>query len=420
MAIVRRIFEEVGVKGHSMRSVKLALEADGIKPPGYERALAAGQVPSKYWSVTTIRRIITNDVYLGTQWYNRTRVERNPDATGNDNKYHTSINPREDWIAVSVPDSGIPKEWIEAARALVEQNIKPTNKGRRPWELKGHLFCECGVRMTTHTTTRKGRKVVYYYYVCNRHKHDGTGACPYARYHEAEELEHRVERVVLDLVRRPEVMLEHIEREIEARKSSVADSAEQKAAWLQQLADIERKRSAFQDMTAEGLITIAELRPKLDALEREADKARTEIAALGEPDEAVSDLETIPATVEQYIAELPEIIHEDPERKSSHLKEIYRKLSLKVLVRESGELVITGAFGTRNLAPDDPGPFIGMSVTYELDSEAYTWTDVPAPDDPFWDTWREGEQVVRVWRKSLSSQWGIQAARPAATCTTGV
>jgi hypothetical protein len=229
-----------------------------------------------------------------------------------------------------------------------------------------------------------------------------------------------VERVVLDLVRRPEVMLEHIEREIEARKSSVADSAEQKAAWLQQLADIERKRSAFQDMTAEGLITIAELRPKLDALEREADKARTEIAALGEPDEAVSDLETIPATVEQYIAELPEIIHEDPERKSSHLKEIYRKLSLKVLVRESGELVITGAFGTRNLAPDDPGPFIGMSATYELDSEAYTWTDVPAPDDPFWDTWREGEQVVRVWRKSLSSQWGIQAARPAATCTTDV
>jgi hypothetical protein len=64
---------------------------------------------------------------------------------------------------VSVPDSGIPKEWIEAARALVEQNIKPTNKGRRPWELKGHLFCECGVRMTTHTTTRKGRKVVYYF-----------------------------------------------------------------------------------------------------------------------------------------------------------------------------------------------------------------------------------------------------------------
>jgi hypothetical protein len=298
--------------------------------------LAAGWVPPKYWTITTIRRIITNDVYLSTQWYNRSRMERNPDATGSDKKYHTSINPREDWIAVPVPDSGVPKEWIEAARALVEQKIKPTNKGRRPWELKGHLFCECGVRMTTHTTTRKGRKVVYYYYVCNRHKHDGKGACPYARYHEAEELEHRVERVVLDLVRCPEIMLEQIRREVEARKSASADSAAQKAAWQEQLANIEHKRSAFQDMAAEGLITFAELRAKLDALEREADKAREELAAFGEPDGVVSDLEAIPATVEQYIAELPEIIHEDPERKSSHLKEIYRWLNLKVLAGESG------------------------------------------------------------------------------------
>lgn len=82
MAIVRRIFEDVGLKGHSMRSVKLALEADGIKPPGYERTLAAGKAPSKYWSITTIRKIITNDVYLGTQWYNRKRSEKNPDASG--------------------------------------------------------------------------------------------------------------------------------------------------------------------------------------------------------------------------------------------------------------------------------------------------------------------------------------------------
>jgi site-specific DNA recombinase len=67
MAIVRRIFEDVGLKGHSMRSVKLNLEADGIRPPGYERALAAGKVPSGYWSITTIRKIIANDVYLGTQ-----------------------------------------------------------------------------------------------------------------------------------------------------------------------------------------------------------------------------------------------------------------------------------------------------------------------------------------------------------------
>ena len=29
------------------------------------------------------------------------------------------------------------------------------------------------------------------------------------------------------------------------------------------------------------------------------------------------------------------------------------------------------------------GLFFGMGAAYGLDSEAYTWTDVPAPDDPF-------------------------------------
>jgi site-specific DNA recombinase len=422
MAIVRRIFEDVGLKGHSMRSVKLTLEADGIKPPGYERTLAAGTAPSKYWSITTIRKIITNDVYLGTQWYNRKRSEKNPDASGRkgDAKYRISQNPREDWIAVPVPDSGIPKEWIESARKIVEQNIKPTNKGRRPWELKGYLFCECGVRMTTHVATRKGKDIVHSYYVCNRHKVDGKDACPYARYHKAEELEHRVERVILDLIRRPEIMLEHIEREIETRKTDAADSAAQRAMWQEQLQKIERKRSGFQDMAAEGLINFAELRSKLDALECEGERAKEEIRALSEPHKAIQELEIIPATIEQYISELPQLIHEDPERKSAHLKEIYRKLNVEVLARKSGELIITGAFGKRELDARDPGPFIGMKATRDLDSEAYTWTEIPPPDSEFWDTWKEGDPVIWIRRRSPSSRWGTRAARPAATCTTRV
>ena len=121
-------------------------------------------------------------------------------------------------------------------------------------------------------------------------------------------------------------------------------------------------------------------------------------------DKVIQELETIPATIEQYISELPEIIHEDPEHKSSHLKEIYRKLDLEVVARMDGTLLITGAFGKAQLDAADPGPFIGMRATYALDSEAYTWTDIPAPDDPFWDSWREGDPVIRVCRMSHSSR----------------
>jgi hypothetical protein len=120
---------------------------------------------------------------------------------------------------------------------------------------------------------------------------------------------------------------------------------------------------------------------------------------------AIQELEAIPATVEQYIAELPEIIRSDPERKSPHLKEIYRKLNLEVLARKSGELIITGAFGRRELEPRDPGPFIGMKATHDLDSEAYTWTEIPPPDSEFWDTWKEGDPVIWIRRKLLSSRY---------------
>jgi hypothetical protein len=274
--------------------------------------------------------------------------------------------------------------------------------------------------MTTHIATRKGRDVVHSYYVCNRHKANGKGACPYARYHKAEELEHRVERVILDLIRRPEIMLEQIEREIESREQAASSAARDAAMYQEQLRRIEQKRSGFQDMAAEGLITFAELRSKLDALQREGERSQEALEALTEPERVAKELSEIPARVEDYIAELPQLIHEDPERRSEYLKDIYRKLSLSVIAHKDDTLTISGAFGNRELEPHDPGPFIGIKATYDLDSEAYTWTEIPPPDSEFWDTWKEGDPVIWVRRKSPSSRWVTRAARPAATCTTGV
>jgi hypothetical protein len=190
-------------------------------------------------------------------------------------------------------------------------------------------------------------------------RNNGKRVYPYARYHKAEELEHRVERVILDLIRRLEIMIEHLEREIETRKNDVQDSAAQEE----------------------------------------------EIRALSEPHKAIQELEIIPATIEPYISELPEIVHGDPERKSARLKEIYRKLNVEVLARKSGEPIIAGAFSKRELEPRDPGPFKSMKATLDLDSEAYTWTEILPPDSEFSDTWKEGDPVIWIRQKPLSSRY---------------
>jgi len=215
-------------------------------------------------------------------------------------------------------------------------------------------------------------------------------------------------------------MLKHIEREIESREQDASSAARDAAMYQEQLSRIEKKRSGFQDMAAEGLISFAELRPKLDALQREAERAQEALEALREPERSARELAMITPRVEEYIAELPQLIHEDPERKSSFLKDIYRKLSLGVIAHKDGTLTISGAFGERELESDDPGPFVGMKATLDLDSEVYTWTEIPPPDSEFWDTWKEGDPIIWVRRKSPSSQWGTRAARPAATSITRV
>jgi site-specific DNA recombinase len=52
MRVVRRIFRMVGVEGHSLNSVKKALDREGVPTPK----------GSRYWGNTFIQRVITDDV----------------------------------------------------------------------------------------------------------------------------------------------------------------------------------------------------------------------------------------------------------------------------------------------------------------------------------------------------------------------
>jgi hypothetical protein len=66
------------------------------------------------------------DKRYGIWWYNRRRFEpkRTPPKTpGNfKRKYQPIDKPPEEWIGVPVPDSGIPLELVDAARAKIGKN----------------------------------------------------------------------------------------------------------------------------------------------------------------------------------------------------------------------------------------------------------------------------------------------------------
>jgi site-specific DNA recombinase len=197
MAVVRRIFELVAIEGRGLQRVKKVLDAEGVPTPG----------GAPFWDARFVREAIREDAYkphsfeevkklvapevakrldperrYGIWWFNRSRKTRRMAALtgpGGKREYRRRApevpRPREEWIAVPVPDSGIPREWVDAARTAIEGNQRPASRRHRYFELaSGIVQCGgCGQAMWTNSIVTKDQ---HYYRCPTRHRH-GTGAC---------------------------------------------------------------------------------------------------------------------------------------------------------------------------------------------------------------------------------------------------
>ena len=171
MAVMRRIFRMVGVEGTSLYGVRERLGEDGVPSP----------TGKPLWDLQSIRKMLMRDLYrphtheelrgivgpevlagldpgkrYGVYWFGevaetRKRASENgPAGRVYRRRYTTKVRPVEERIGVPVPDSGIPREWVDAARGNLSKNRKPANAGRRFWDLSaGILRCAaCGRAMS--------------------------------------------------------------------------------------------------------------------------------------------------------------------------------------------------------------------------------------------------------------------------------
>jgi site-specific DNA recombinase len=187
MRVVRRIFYMVGVEKRAVNSVKKILEAEQIPSP----------TSKKCWVTWVIRRFLLDDVYrphafeevaklvtpevaarldpdenYGIWWFNRERwtsrrLPEAPGTEGHERLYRRSVKVtpkrKEEWIAVPVPDSGVPRALVDAAREVVLKNKPNSNRGDRLWELSGGILRRrvCGRRMRTCTTRKRDGRVYF-------------------------------------------------------------------------------------------------------------------------------------------------------------------------------------------------------------------------------------------------------------------
>jgi site-specific DNA recombinase len=391
MGVVRRVMS-MAAEGVAVHGIKRALDADGVPT-------ASG---GPHWHCGTIESFVLDDLYrphtfsevsamvsprvaatldpegtYGIWWYNRKRIKTSqvsevaPDGSRVYRKKRTtSRKDRSEWIAVPVPDAGIPLQMIEAARGAVRGYKTGSRVRDRFYELSGAV-ARCGIcgramvaRPVTYKLKRGGTSTIHYYRCSKAYGY--SGRCEHTRVYRAEQLEGRVWDLVLSLLRDPDRLRAAMDRLIDAERLTHQGDPEREArAWMNKIAEADRTRSRFQDMAAEGLISFDELRGKLASLEEAGGAARRELDALSERRARLAELEgdraELLATYSGKASAGLDLFT------SEERHQTYKKLRLVVLVRPNpddpkGDLEATGVLkevGQRNsLSKTTPHPAV--------------------------------------------------------------
>lgn len=333
--------------------------ASGASPS----SVAASFTMSKPHSYAEIEPLVSEAVAAkldpkkcyGIWWFNRERVAVSQVAEGSvdDRRYRRrfkrTAKPADDWIAVPVPESGIPREWVDAARRVLENNERTSKNGGRFWELSGGiLFCACCEwNAKTATVTSGNSPKRNYYYRCTK-LNNRYGDCPNRKNHRADNLEPRVWEFVSGLLKNPERLRAGLEEMIERERQGMRGDPDREAkAWADKLVEVERQRARAQDAYLAGAFEVDELQTRLAALEETRETARRELATLEVRREQMAELERDrDALLERYAGMMPEAIDAlTPEVRHR----IYKLLRIRVSVDADGALEVSGVFGEEAL-----------------------------------------------------------------------
>jgi site-specific DNA recombinase len=367
MAVVRRIFRMVGEEGLAITAVAKILNEEGEPGP------AGGR-----WNTYAVRRILLEDVYkphtleevqelvsaevaalldlgrrYGIWWFNRERWRRTktsePCPTGEGRVYRSKVvsvpRPREEWVAVPVPDSGIPRETVEAARHIVTNNKPCSSGGDRFWELSGGILrcSECQRRMRTSVTRKKDGKR-YFYYSCASRREGNLSSCENRKTQRAERAEAAVWGLVSALLTDPERLRAGLDEMIDRERSGNRGDPDREAkVWLDKLASLDQERRGYLKLAATGRMSNEDLDEALAEVEEAWKAAQRELETLKHRRERIGQLERDKeALLDYYEGMAPEALDSlTPEERHR----FYKLVRLQVSIRPGRGLEISWAGG---------------------------------------------------------------------------
>ena len=372
MPTVRRIFRMVGAEGLTQNAVVFRLKAEGISSPRGKR----------FWSRTSLRKLIMSDVYLahtyeevaqivtpevaagldstksyGISWYGKQRhTHTNEVRIKNGKKTYPRIRksvdvPREEWIGVPVPDPGIPREWVIAARNSIKDNVKVSNCGRRFWELTGGVLrcAACGYAMGTNFITTRATG----YYRCSGRYRSGVRICSETKVFRAEDTEDLVWSFVSGVLKDP-ARLEHGLNEMLEREKTLASRGpdDEEEAWLKRLAALKTQEDRLLDLYLEGKVDVDRYETRATQIKQARKTVEDELARI---ESRAMHIELVErdryALLNHYAQIAPESLDAlEPEERNR----VYKMLDLTVMASRDGSLEARWALGGNPCGDNEP------------------------------------------------------------------
>src|SRR2546427_1636909 len=162
-AIVRRIFETYVDGGLTIRQIAKRLTLDRTPTPG--------QVGQWHWS--SVDRILREEAYIGTYYYNRKHCVPIEGAYGKKRqRFKCTLRPKEEWIPISVPPIiELTTFHAAAGRARENEAFSPRNLQEGGYLLRKLVRCgRCGCSCSALTSkqTYGGKLHSSHYYSCLR------------------------------------------------------------------------------------------------------------------------------------------------------------------------------------------------------------------------------------------------------------
>ncbi len=300
-AVVKRIFRLYIAEGLSHDTIARRLNDEGV-PTKTERVRSLDG-EKKGWVRTQVARILTNPLYTGQAYYNRSSRKGGE-------------KPEAEWVTMRVP-AIVSEEEFSAGKQRAKRNKRESQRPRDEaslYLLSGLIRCqECGRAMMAATRRHRSKKrlYLYRYYVCTGQNTYRTPCRP-TKTVKADAIEDAVLTLLAETFSDPDKVLEALHLHTQEKEAKREDEDALEATLARNLANIEGEQDLIITLFGKEKITEAQFDKKMEAVRREEQKWRDDLAAIKERQQqnvvvqdVAANAHTIAELVRGILGEMP-------------------------------------------------------------------------------------------------------------------